>query len=194
MKNNHVLGDFTWTAYDNLGEAGTGRFLWERDGFIPGISLADYPWRACYQGDFDLCGFRRPQSYFRESIWVEDCEPKIFTTHPEHYGEGFSGTDWHWYDVHDTWTFDDKYIGKPVKVEVYTDADEIKFILNGKDIASATPIDGIATADIKRIVFFIGLISFNVKLSSKCLNYLLLPNRGIVHSHTALPLREPRRR
>ena len=148
MKNNHVLGDFTWTAYDNLGEAGTGRFLWERDGFIPGISLADYPWRACYQGDFDLCGFRRPQSYFRESIWVEDCEPKIFTTHPEHYGEGFSGTDWHWYDVHDTWTFDDKYIGKPVKVEVYTDADEIKFILNGKDIASATPIDGIATADI----------------------------------------------
>ena len=148
MKNNHVLGDFTWTAYDNLGEVGTGRFLWERDGIVPGITLADYPWRTCYQGDFDICGFRRPQSYFRESIWIENCEPKIFTTHPEHYGEGFSGTGWHWYDVNDTWTFDDKYIGKPVKVEVYTDADEIQFFLNGNNVASAKPVDGIATTDI----------------------------------------------
>ncbi|MDY3928502.1 MAG: glycoside hydrolase family 2 TIM barrel-domain containing protein [Clostridia bacterium] len=148
LRNSHVIGDFTWTAYDNLGEAGTGRFLWARDGVINGISLAKYPWRSCYQGDFDLCGYRRPQSYFRESIWKKDCEPKIFTTHPEHYGEEFSGTGWHWYDVKDSWTFDDKYIGKPVKAEVYTDADEIKFILNGKDIGVAKPHEGIASMDV----------------------------------------------
>ena len=40
LRNNHVIGDFTWTAYDNLGEAGTGRALWARDGRIDGISLA----------------------------------------------------------------------------------------------------------------------------------------------------------
>ncbi len=148
MRNNYVLGDFTWTAYDNLGEAGTGRFAWARDGVIKGISLAKYPWRCCYQGDFDICGFRRPQSYFRESIWKENCEPKIFTTHPEHYGEDFSGTGWHWYDVNDSWTFDDEYIGKPVKAEVYTDADEIRFILNGNDVGTAKPEAGIASLDI----------------------------------------------
>ena len=148
MRNNYVLGDFTWTAYDNLGEAGTGRFAWALDGVIEGISLADYPWRCCYQGDFDICGYRRPQSYFRESIWKENCEPKIFTTHPEHYGEGFSGTGWHWYDVKDSWTFDDKYIGKPVKTEVYTDADEIHFILNDKEVGIAKPEEGIASLDI----------------------------------------------
>ena len=148
MKNNHVLGDFTWTAYDNLGEAGTGRFAWARDEVIKGISLAEYPWRCCYQGDFDICGYRRPQSYFRESIWKENCEPKIFTTHPEHYGEDFSGTGWHWYDVSDSWTFDDKYIGKPVKTEVYTDADEILFILNGKEVGTAKQEAGIASLDI----------------------------------------------
>ena len=108
----------------------------------------EYPWRSCYQGDFDLCGYRRPQSYFRESIWKKDYEPKIFTTHPEHYNEGFSGTDWHWYDVKDSWTFDDKYIGKPVKAEVYNDADEIKFILNGKDIGVSKPQAGIASIDV----------------------------------------------
>ncbi|MDY3303937.1 MAG: glycoside hydrolase family 2 TIM barrel-domain containing protein [Clostridia bacterium] len=148
MKLDNVIGDFTWTAYDNLGEAGTGRSLWARDGFIPGISLADYPWRTCYQGDLDLCGFRRPQSYFREAVWIGNNEPKIFTTHPMHYKEEFSGTQWHWYDVIDTWTFDDEYIGKPVKCDVYTDADEIMFVLNGKEIGKVKPEKAIASIDI----------------------------------------------
>lgn len=148
LRLNNVIGDFTWTAYDNLGEAGTGRSLWARDGFIPGISLAEYPWRTCYQGDLDLCGFRRPQSYYREAVWIGDGEPKIFTTHPKHYGESFSGTEWHWYDVLDTRTFEDEYIGKPVKCEVYTDADEIMFVLNGKEIGRTKPEKAIAFMDI----------------------------------------------
>ena len=148
MRNNYVVGDFTWTAYDNLGEAGTGRSAWARDGVISGISLAEYPWRCCYQGDFDICGYRRPQSYFRESIWKEDCEPRIFTTHPEHYGEEFSGTGWHWHEVSESWTFDDKYIGMPVKTEVYTDADEVCFILNGREVGKSKPVEGIAYLDI----------------------------------------------
>ena len=146
MRNSNVIGDFTWTAYDNLGEAGTGRASWGEDDYVFGISLAEYPWRTCYQGDFDLCGFRRPQSYFRESIWKDSTEPHIFTTHPKHNGDTLSGTGWHWYDVADTWTFDDEYIGKPVKTEVYTSADEIVFILNGKEAAHASPVKGIATA------------------------------------------------
>ena len=148
MRNSYVIGDFTWTAYDNLGEAGCGRSVWERDGEIKGISMAEYPWRQCYQGDFDLCGYRRPQSYFRESIWVGNCEPRIFTTHPEHFGEKHTGTGWHWHDVHETWTFEDKYLGRPVKVEVYTDAEEIRFLLNGQHVGVAVPKDGVAALTI----------------------------------------------
>ncbi|MBQ8510473.1 MAG: DUF4982 domain-containing protein [Clostridia bacterium] len=148
LNNSYVIGDFTWTAYDNLGETGTGRSCWARDGHIPGISLAGYPWRSCYQGDLDLCGYRRPQSYFREAVWIGGTEPRIFTTHPEHYGEGFSGTGWHWYDVLDSWTFDDKYLGKPVKCEVYTDADEIEWFVNGRRLGTSKPEKVIATFDI----------------------------------------------
>ncbi len=148
LENNHVIGDFTWTAYDNLGEAGMGKYLWERDGRVEGIGIAEYPWRACYQGDFDLCGYRRPQSYFREAVWIGGIEPRIFTTHPEHYGEGFTGTGWHWHDVQDTWTFEDHYIGKPVTCEVYTDADEIVWFLNGREIGRSTPVEAIATMEI----------------------------------------------
>ncbi|MGN1408742.1 MAG: glycoside hydrolase family 2 TIM barrel-domain containing protein [Eubacteriales bacterium] len=148
LRNSYVIGDFTWTAYDNLGEVGTGRSCWARDGHISGISLAEYPWRTCYQGDLDLCGYRRPQSYFREAVWIGNTEPKIFTTHPEHYGEGFSGTGWHWYDVLDSWNFDDKYLGKPVKCEVYTDADEIEWYLNGTLLGRSKPEKAIASFDI----------------------------------------------
>lgn len=148
MNHKNVIGDFTWTAYDNLGEAGTGRFLWGEEGYINGISLGEYPWRSCYQGDFDLCGFRRPQSYFREAIWKNNTSPHIFTTHPKHNGDIFSGTGWHWYDVSETWTFDDEYVGKPVKTEVYSTEDEIIFFLNGKEIAKTTPLNGIASAEI----------------------------------------------
>jgi len=146
----YVIGDFTWTAHDNLGEAGTGRGVWARDGYMDSISLADYPWRSCWQGDFDLCGHRRPQSYFREAVWSDKgiAPVKIFTTHPEHYGEGYSGTKWHWYDVHDTWTFDESYIGSPVKCEVYTTCDEVEWILNGKTVGKSAPEKAIATMDI----------------------------------------------
>lgn len=150
VENSHVIGDFTWTAYDNLGEAGTGRGLWKRDGEIDtaNLTLGEYPWRSCYQGDLDLCGYRRPQSFFREAVWIGGKEPKIFTTHPEHYGEKFTGTGWHWNDVSDNWTFDDKYLGKPVKCEVYTDADEIDWILNGIRLGKSVPQKAIAVFDV----------------------------------------------
>ncbi len=145
---NSVLGNFTWTAYDNLGEVGAGKSAWERDEHVPGIVLQPYPWRTCYQGDLDLCGYKRPQAYFRRSIWLPDAPIQIFTTHPEHYGEGFSGSHWHFYDVLDTWTFEDIYIGKPVKCEVYTDADCVEWILNGKSLGMTVPEKAVATIDI----------------------------------------------
>ena len=171
MRNSNFIGDFTWTAYDNLGEAGTGRSAWARDGFIPGISLAEYPWRTCYQGDFDLCGFRRPQSYFREAVWKGNTPPRIFTTHPEHTGEGFSGTGWHWYDVHESWNFDEKYIGKPVKCETYTDAELIEWYLNGNKVAQSIPEKAIASA---LIIYAPGeLTAVAYKNGAECSRYTL---------------------
>ena len=114
---------------------------------MPGIMLFGYPSRSCYQGDLDLCGYRRPQSYFREAVWIGGVTA-LFTTHPEHYGEDFSGTGWHWYDVLDTWTFDDKYIGKPVKCEVYTDADEVEWLINGRSLGRSKAEKAIAYMDI----------------------------------------------
>ncbi len=145
--NNFIIGDFTWTAIDNMGEVGTGYGAWERDEVIKGISLRKYPWRTCFQGDLDLCGFRMPRSYFREAVWLGNTKPRIFVTHPEHFGENYSGTKWHWYDVKECWTYDDKYVGRPIKVETYTDAEKIVWEINGKTVGESIPEKAIATLD-----------------------------------------------
>lgn len=143
--NDFVIGDFTWTAIDNLGEVGAGSSSWARDGVvIYGTTKSPYPWRTCYQGDHDLCGYRRPQSYLREAVWVGNKEPRIFVTHPEHFGESFTGTGWHWYDVDECWTFEDKYVGRPITVETYTDADEIAWLINDREVGRCTPEKAIA--------------------------------------------------
>jgi len=144
MSHSNVLGDYTWTAYDNMGETGCGAGAWERDQHIDHIFSQPWPWRTCWQGDLDLCGYRRPQSYFREAVWLGGIEPRIFTTHPEHYGEAYGGTGWHWYDVLDSWTFEDRYLGRPVKCEVYTDADEIEWFINGCRLGTSKPVKAIA--------------------------------------------------
>ena len=136
-ENNYNIGDFTWVAIDNLGEVGGGRFRWASEMYPGDVEKkvgrpAKYPWRSCFQGDFDLCGFRKPQSYYREAVWFEGTQPHIFVTHPKHYGEEFYGTDWCFYDVDECWTFEKEYIGKPVTVETYTDADKVLWYVNGK--------------------------------------------------------------
>ena len=145
VNNNYVLGDFTWTAIDNLGEVGHGAGYWESEAET--FNRCDFPWLTCYQGDLDLCGFRRPQSHYREAVWFGGDIPKMFVTHPKHYGEEYYGTGWHWADVHDSWTFDDEYIGRPIKVDTYIQADKVEWFVNGEKVGEAVPEKAIATLD-----------------------------------------------
>lgn len=145
VENPYVIGDFTWTAYDNLGEVGHGAGYWERERERYAKGFAFYPWRTCYQGDLDLCGRRRPQSYYREAVWFGGEVPRMFVTHPEHFGEEYYGTGWHWADVHESWTFDDRYVGRPIRVDAYMQADKIEWLVNGKKVGEAVPKAAIAT-------------------------------------------------
>jgi beta-galactosidase len=81
-------------------------------------------------------------------MWGDSFEAALFTTHPRHYGQEFGGTGWHWYDVLDSWTYGDQWLGKPVPVQVYGDGDEAEFILNGKSFGRAPIIKLIASMDI----------------------------------------------
>ena len=137
------IGDFQWTAIDNLGEVGHGAHYWE--GEREQVYPIRYPWRTCNQGDLDLCGSRRPQSYFRESVWFDNTPLRIFVAHPKYFGKAHFGTRWHWNDVDETWTFDDCYVGKPISCEAYTSADYVLWYVNGREVGKTIPEKNIAT-------------------------------------------------
>ena len=140
-----VLGDFSWTAWDYLGEAGIGRTTETPDdkGFV-----GAYPWRLSWAGDLDLTGRRRPVSYYREIVWGLRESPYIAVHRPGSTGE--PATPWAWDDVSDSWTWPG-FEGQTVRVDVYTDAEEVRLSRDGEPLGT-TPVGAgrayVATFDV----------------------------------------------
>ncbi len=88
-------------------------------------------------GDLDITGRRRPQSYYREIVWGLRRDPYIAVQRANHYGEKPETNIWSWWsDSISSWTWPG-YEGKPVVVEVYSDAEEVELLLNGRSIGRA---------------------------------------------------------
>ena len=125
-----VIGDFTWTGWDYLGEAGVGipAYNWGEGGFG-----AHFPAKLAYTGDMDLTGARRPLSYYREIVFGLRKAPYIAVQNPAHYGENLIKTPWVMSDAISSWTYDGCE-NKPVIVEVYAKCDEVELFLNDKSL------------------------------------------------------------
>ena len=128
-RNPHVLGDFTWTGYDYLGEAGCGVFYYDGTMNFNGV----YPDRIAYIGDINIIGYRRPISYLREIVFGLRKEPYIAVERVDKYGMPHSQTAWMWKDNVSSWTWPG-YEGKPANVDVLSGAEEVELFLNGKSL------------------------------------------------------------
>ena len=127
----YLIGDFSWTAWDYLGEAGIGKITY---GDSQGMSFyAPYPEKAAYCGDMNLIGDRRPVSYWREIIWGLRKAPYLAVQPPKHHDDPHNMTNWSMTDAVRSWNWNG-YEGRPVTVEVYTDAEEAELIVNGKTV------------------------------------------------------------
>ena len=132
MRNNHVIGDFVWTAWDYIGEAGIGR--WEvSDEARP--APTKYPWLLAHCGDIDLLGNKRPQSYYRDVVWGIAKAPKLFCLPPDLVDKNIARLSWTWLPVQRSYTFEGCE-GQPMEVHIYADADEVELIQNGKSIGT----------------------------------------------------------
>ncbi|MFY9152186.1 MAG: glycoside hydrolase family 2 TIM barrel-domain containing protein [Prolixibacteraceae bacterium] len=131
-KNPYVLGDFVWTSMDYLGESGIGHTLVSKDGkdsFSPG-----WPWYNAYCGDIDICGFKKPQSYYRDVVWkISKLEMAVHAPIPAEMFENVSF--WGWPDEQQSWNWAGNE-GKKLQVNVYSSYPEVRLELNGKEIAT----------------------------------------------------------
>lgn len=125
----YVFGAFVWTALDYIGEASIG---WR--GYWPDKNI--YPWTLAYCGDLDICGNKRPVSYYRDALWKTN-QLAVFVTPPtptfplNPNREEWSK--WHWNDVVADWNHQG-YENKPLAVVVYSSCEEVELFLNEKSL------------------------------------------------------------
>ncbi len=124
-----LLGDFVWTAFDYIGEASIG---WR--GYMQEQSF--YPWNLAFCGDIDICGWKRPQSYYRDALWKPD-QLSIFVKPPvpsfEENKKRMFWSKWHWDDAVADWNWEG-YENQPIEVSVYSSCMEAELFLNGKSL------------------------------------------------------------
>lgn len=124
-----VIGDFLWTGMDYLGEASIGHAVQVKKGetFNKG-----WPWFNAWCGDIDLCGNKKPQSYYRDVVWGRSkIEMMVHAPVPEGYIEEVSY--WGWPDEWKNWNWKVGR-GKAMQVSVYSSYPEVLLELNGKEV------------------------------------------------------------
>ena len=145
----YVVGDMVWTGLDYMGESGIGRYYYE--GERPGESFAEGgqpDWHGAYCGDVDITGWRKPISHYREMLWdVKGQWSKanglyMAVKEPNGYRGNIKETMWSVWPTWESWNWTGStdykgeavpsWEGKPIEVEVYTKAPEVKLYLNDK--------------------------------------------------------------
>jgi beta-galactosidase len=104
--NDYIAGQFLWTGIDYLGEASA------------------WPVRASGAGLLDLCGFKKPLGWFRQSLWSD--QPMVYlcvATNGDR--RGFAGVE--------TWNLP---ADSTVKVLCFANCPEVTLTLNGRVIGT----------------------------------------------------------
>lgn len=138
-----VIGDFVWTGMDYLGESGIGHSRITGPHTPPVSFGMPWPWFVSNCGDIDICGFKKPQSFYRDVVWRQSMlEMAVHSPIPEGQKERLSK--WGWPDEHQSWTWNVSK-GEKLQVNVYSRYPKVRLELNGKiigekEISAATKL------------------------------------------------------
>jgi beta-galactosidase len=116
--NDYVIGQFIWTGIEYIGEAGR------------------FPMRSNTAGVIDLAGNRKPEFYFRQSIWSD--KPMVFFGTTDRPDNGRTTDLWAHKRVEPVWNYDD---GKKISVNAFSNCEEVELFLNNKSLGTKKMAD-----------------------------------------------------
>lgn len=142
----YLIGDFMWTAWDYLGEAGIGAWTYSKDA----MSFdKPYPWLLGGAGVIDLVGHGDGGALLARAVWGKNNgKTGIAVTPANHPGETPIKSTWRGTNAIPSWSWKGCE-GNDVSVEVYTQAAKAALFLNGEKIGEKEPENCKAVFDVE---------------------------------------------
>jgi len=126
----NVIGDFTWTGWDYLGEAGIG--TWTYGAGYAGIGKP-YPELVAGCGLIDITGHPDAALLLSQATWGLLDAPQIAVRPLDHAGERVNRGSWRSTDAVQSWSWRGCE-GKTAEIEVYSSGDEVELFVNGRSL------------------------------------------------------------
>ncbi len=125
----YLIGDFMWTSWDYLGEAGIG--AWSYTGGMP--FNRPYPWILAGAGVIDILGNPDGSCKYASTVWGLEDKPVIAVKPANHPGVRPSKSVWRGTNAILSWSWDGCE-GNRTEVEVYSDQTTVELYLNGRNL------------------------------------------------------------
>lgn len=109
--NDYIIGQFLWTGFEYLGEAGR------------------WPSRSSTSGIIDLAGNKKPEFYFRQSLWSE--KPMVWIGTTDRVTSTGPTNLWAHKRVDPVWNWN---AGQTISVNAFTNCEAVELLINGKSI------------------------------------------------------------
>jgi len=137
----YIIGNFSWSAMDYLGEAGTGvprlvDITPSAAGSNPMAQMMQFfskdswPMFINFQGDLDIVGNPKVPYYYQHVVWREQ-KMAMFVHMPIPEGKREITSPWGFPDELKSWSWEG-HKGEKMQVHVYTRSKLVKLELNGK--------------------------------------------------------------
>jgi beta-galactosidase len=151
--NDYISGQFLWTGIDYLGEA---RF-WPNHGSSSGM--------------LDLCAFKKPLAWFRQSLWSDQpmvylCASGRSDTNAPRRGRMQAEESWNWRE------------GTRVTLRCYTTCPEVRLALNGKIVGTKKLTEAVEGALTWEIPFEPGTLTATGVAGTKTVSEFSLKTAG----------------
>ena len=109
--NDYIIGQFLWTGFEYLGEAG------------------NFPSRHSTSGIIDLAGNKKPEFFFRQSLWSD--KPMVWLGTTDRVGNAGPVNLWSHKRVDPVWNFKQD---QKISVNAFSNCEEVELFLNEKSL------------------------------------------------------------